>query len=99
MEIAGLYPYCDRERQAMIGGLRRIARELRAERGEAETEKVFNWIPEHGLRSINDKLRHIAPPERKDYEEERRQDQAVSKVVSELSTSSFGARNVNEGAH
>ena len=60
MEIADLYPYWERERQAMTGGLRKIVRALREERGEAETEKVFNWIPEHGLRSINDKLRHIA---------------------------------------
>ena len=28
-----------------------------------------------------------------------RQDQAVSKIGSERSTASYGARNVNEGAH
>jgi uncharacterized damage-inducible protein DinB len=60
MEIADLYPYWARERDAMIVGLREIADRLVIDRELAYTAKVFDWIPEGGRRSINDLLRHIA---------------------------------------
>jgi uncharacterized damage-inducible protein DinB len=59
MQIADLYPYWERERGAMFVGLRKIADELKAKSPE-EVERVFNWIPEGAVRSINDTLRHIA---------------------------------------
>lgn len=60
MEIADLYPYWARERDAMIVGLREIADGLATDRGLVDIAKVFDWIPEGGRRSINDLLRHIA---------------------------------------
>lgn len=60
VEVADLYPYWARERDAMIAGLREIAGRLKAERSPEEVLKIFDWIPPGGVRSINDLLRHIA---------------------------------------
>ena len=60
MEIADLYPYWTRERDAMFAGLGAIADRLRAQRTPEEFARVYDWIPEGGKRSINDLLRHIA---------------------------------------
>jgi uncharacterized damage-inducible protein DinB len=60
MEIGDLYPYWERERDAMVVGLREIAEQLRAERPAAEAERAFDWMPGGAKRSINDLLRHIA---------------------------------------
>src|SRR6266568_9449441 len=60
MEIADLYPYWARERDALISGVREIAAKLKAERTPEEVQKVFDWIPPGGKRSINDLFRHIA---------------------------------------
>ena len=60
MEIADLYPYWAREWDALVVGLREIATRLRAERPAEEVQKVFDWVPEGGRRSIDDLLRHIA---------------------------------------
>lgn len=60
MEIADLYPYWARERDALMSGVRHIADKLKAERTLEEVERVFDWIPPGGRRSINDLFRHIA---------------------------------------
>ena len=60
MEIADLYPYWARERDALISGVREIAEKLKAERTPEEVQTVFDWIPPGGKRSINDLFRHIA---------------------------------------
>jgi len=60
MEIADLYPYWERERQALILGLRKIERELKKTKSDEEVEAVWNWTPPTWPRSINDLLRHTA---------------------------------------
>jgi uncharacterized damage-inducible protein DinB len=60
MEIGHLYPYWERERQALLDGLEQVVEKLKREKALEEVESVFNWIPEGGVRSINDTLRHIA---------------------------------------
>jgi uncharacterized damage-inducible protein DinB len=60
IEIGDLYPYWARERDALISGVREIADRLRAERSPDEVQKMFDWIPPGGKRSINDLFRHIA---------------------------------------
>ena len=60
MEISDLYPYWERERQALIFGLRRIEAELKDTKTDEEVEAVWNWTPPGWPRSIKDLLRHIA---------------------------------------
>lgn len=60
MEMADLYPYWAREWDALVVGLREIVTRVKAERPPEEGQKIFDWIPEGGQRSINDLLRHIA---------------------------------------
>lgn len=60
MEISDLYPYWERERDALIAGLRRIEGEQKEIKSAEETEAIFNFRPEGWPRSINDLLRHIA---------------------------------------
>jgi len=60
MEIADLYPYWARERDALMSGVRQIADRLKTERAPEDVQKVFDWIPPGARRSINDLLRHIA---------------------------------------
>jgi uncharacterized damage-inducible protein DinB len=60
MEIEDLYPYWARERDALMSGVRKIADKLKVERTPEEFQRVFDWIPPGGRRSINDTFRHIA---------------------------------------
>jgi len=60
MEIADLYPYWARERDALMSGVRQIGDKLNTQRTPEDVQKVFDWIPPGGRRSINDLLRHIA---------------------------------------
>lgn len=60
MEIADLYPYWSRERNALISGVRRIHDELSESKSPEEVEAIFNFIPEGWVRSINDLFRHTA---------------------------------------
>lgn len=73
MEIANLYPYWARERDAMFAGFGAIVERLGAERTPAEVARVFDWMPGGGRRSINDLLRHIAYVE----------DYIIDKVISD----------------
>lgn len=60
MKVADLYPFWEREREALFSGLGSVVDQLREQRGHEATEAVFNHMPEGGVRSINDLLRHIA---------------------------------------
>jgi uncharacterized damage-inducible protein DinB len=60
MEIADLYPYWARERDALMSGVRKIVDRLKTERSSEDVAKVFDWIPPGARRSINDTFRHIA---------------------------------------
>src|SRR5258708_12646576 len=60
MEIGDLYPYWAREWDAFVTGLREIADKEREARPPEEFERIWDWMPPGGRRSINDTLRHIA---------------------------------------
>jgi uncharacterized damage-inducible protein DinB len=60
VEIADLYPYWARERDALTAGLRQVADRVTSERSPEDAARIFDWTPPGGNRSINDLLRHIA---------------------------------------
>jgi len=60
MEIGDLYPYWAREWDAFVTGLREIADRQREAKPPEEFDRIWDWVPPGGRRSINDTLRHIA---------------------------------------
>lgn len=60
MEIDDLYPHWERERDAMLNGLHRVAMNLKEKWSPERMEEIFTWSPEGWSRSINDLLRHMA---------------------------------------